>query len=216
LRHTQVLILTFIVLLIDQGSKFWVKTNMILNTEFKVLGDWFRIHFSENKGMAFGWELGGDYGKLGLTLFRIVAVIFIYYMIHGLIKKKAHWGFITAMSLIFAGAIGNIIDSIFYGVVFNSSYHQVAEFLPAAGGYGKWFHGEVVDMLYFPMWRGYIADWVPFIGGRINTFFAPIFNVADSAISIGVFIILLFNRTFLKEEEEMEAAKKLEKAQAES
>jgi len=179
---------------------------MILDTEFKVIGDWFRIHFSENKGMAFGWEFGGEWGKLALTSFRIAAVIFIFFMIRGLIQRKAHWGFITAMSLIFAGAIGNIIDSVFYGVVFSSSYHQIAEFMPAAGGYGKWFHGEVVDMLYFPMWQGYVPDWVPLIGGRINTFFAPIFNVADSAISIGVFIILLFNRIFLKEEpEEVEA-----------
>lgn len=214
MRQTQVLLLTFVVLLADQTLKIWVKTNMILNTEFKVLGDWFRIHFSENKGMAFGWELGGDWGKLALTMFRIVAVIFIYYMIHGLIKKKAHWGFIMAMSLIFAGAIGNIIDSVFYGVVFDSSYRQVAEFLPEAGGYGTWFHGKVVDMLYFPLWSGYVADWVPLIGGRINTFFAPIFNIADSAISVGVFIILLFNKTFLKEEEEYEAAKKLAEEKA--
>ncbi len=192
-------IIIFIVLFIDQAVKIWIKTNMALNTEFPVFGDWFIIHFSENKGMAFGMEFGGDTGKLILSIFRIVAVTFIGYFINKLIKEKAHWGFITAMCLIFAGAMGNIIDSVFYGWMFSSSYNQIATFMPEGGGYAKPLYGHVVDMLYFPIFKGFLPDWVPIWGGEYKVFFQPIFNIADSAISIGVFVILIFNKLFFKE-----------------
>lgn len=197
-------LIVFLVLFFDQSLKLWVKTNMMLNTEFPVFGDWFIIHFSENKGMAFGMEFGGDTGKLILSLFRIIAVIFIGYFINKLIKEKAHWGFITAMCLIFAGAMGNIIDSVFYGWLFDSSRGQLASFMPEGGGYAAPLYGHVVDMLYFPIFKGYLPDWVPLWGGQYKVFFQPIFNIADSAISVGVFIILLFNKLFFKEPETTE------------
>ena len=173
---------------------------MKLYSEFAVFRDKFFIHFTENKGMAFGWELGGDTGKLMLTLFRIFAVFVIIYFIGQLRRSKAHRGLMFAMALILAGAIGNIIDSVFYGVLFTDSYGKVATFLPEGGGYAKIFHGHVVDMLYFPLYDGYLPDWVPFWGGKHTIFFRPIFNIADSAISVGVFIIILFNRVFFKED----------------
>jgi len=176
----------------------------MLNTEFPVFGDWFIMHFSENKGMAFGMEFGGDAGKLALSIFRIVAVFVIGYFINKLIKEKAHWGFITAMSLIFAGAVGNIIDSVFYGWLFDSSRGQLATFMPEGGGYAKPLYGHVVDMLYFPIFKGYLPDWIPIWGGEYKVFFQPIFNIADSAISVGVFIILIFNKVFFKEENKQE------------
>lgn len=187
------------VLFVDQASKFWVKTSMYLNQEIRVFGDWFIIHFTENPGMAFGMEFGGEYGKLFLTLFRIVAITGIgYYVVH-LVRVGATKGMIIAMTLIFAGALGNIIDSVFYGVVFSNSYYQIAEFMPAEGGYGTWLHGKVVDMIYVPVIRGVWPSWVPFFGGDSFVFFRPIFNLADTAISVGVGIILLFQRSFFSE-----------------
>ncbi len=197
------ILITFGVLLIDQASKFWVKTSMYLNQEIKVFGDWAIIHFTENPGMAFGMEFGGDYGKLALSLFRIVAVFALAYYIYFLIKKESPRGLIIAITLIFAGAIGNIIDSVFYGIIFSDSHYQIAEFMPAEGGYGKWLHGRVVDMIYLPIIKGTMPQWVPGMGGDYFIFFRPIFNLADTAISVGVGIILLFQRSFFKEEKKV-------------
>ncbi len=170
---------------------------MALGDSYRIT-DWAIIHFIENPGMAFGMELGGDYGKLILTLFRIVVVGGIIYWLRGLIKEKAPNIAIVSVSLILAGAIGNIIDSIFYGVIFNSSYGQIASFLPAEGGYAGWFHGQVVDMFYFPLYKGYLPEWLPFWGGDYFIFFRPIFNVADTSISVGVGLLLLFQKTIFK------------------
>tara|TARA_Y100000782_G_scaffold113915_1_gene148387 strand:- start:9165 stop:9791 length:627 start_codon:yes stop_codon:yes gene_type:complete len=192
-------LITFIVLLIDQVSKFAVKLNMRYGEEILIF-DWFRINFVENPGMAFGLEFGGAWGKLALTLFRIIAVFGIAYYIFKLDQKKAHKGLIFAMALIFAGAIGNIIDSIFYGVIFSgSTSSHIATVFPDGGGYGSWLHGRVVDMLYFPLASGYYPDWFPFVGGDYFEFFRPVFNIADSSISIGVALIILFQKRFFKE-----------------
>ncbi len=174
----------FAVLLADQILKIWIKTNMYIGEEFHIFGDWFIIHFTENNGMAFGLELGGDYGKLALSLFRVFAVFGIAYILHYIIKNKYHFGLITCVSLIFAGALGNIIDSVFYGQVF---------------GYADWLHGRVVDMFYFPILRGVFPQWLPFWGGDEFVFFRPVFNLADAAISVGVISIILFQNRFLDE-----------------
>jgi len=194
-----VLLVVGIVLFLDQASKVWVKTNMQLSEEIPVLGDWFIIHFTENNGMAFGLEFAGEYGKLFLTVFRIVAVTLIGIYLFRLPKKGASKGLMVSGSLIFAGALGNIIDSVFYGVIFNDSYYQLAQFFPDEGGYSKLLFGKVVDMLYFPIYEGFLPAWIPFWGGDYFIFFRPVFNLADSAITIGVASILLFHRNFFKE-----------------
>lgn len=190
------LIIIFIVLFIDQLSKFLVKTNMYLGQEFSVIGDWFIIHFTENNGMAFGMEFGGDYGKVFLTVFRIVAVAAIGWYLVDLTKKKAPNGFISAMALMFAGAAGNIIDSVFYGRLFNDSLNQIAEFLPEEGGYAPLLQGRVVDMLYFPVIQGHFPHWFPIWGSEEFLFFRPVFNIADSAITISVAMILIFQKRY--------------------
>jgi len=183
--YTKPLLLIFIVLLIDQASKVWVKTHMFIGQEYKVFGDWFIIHFTENNGMAFGLEFGGEFGKLALSLFRILAVGGIGYGLHYMIKRKYHRGLILNVALIFAGALGNIIDSVFYGVIYN---------------YETLFHGRVVDMLYFPLVDTHFPAWFPIWGGEELVFFRPVFNIADTAISIGVITILIFQKTYFKEE----------------
>ena len=185
-------ILVFLILFIDQISKIYIKTNFFLNEEIVVF-DWFRIHFIENEGMAWGTEIPGNYGKLFLTLFRITAVGGIVYWLVDSVKKNGSKHLIIAISLILAGAVGNIIDSVFYGVIFNDSYHQVATAF-SDNPYGQWFHGEVVDMLYFPMWSGKLPTWIPKWGGKDFTFFNAIFNIADMAISTGVGILIVFNK----------------------
>ncbi|TDN95139.1 signal peptidase II [Salegentibacter sp. 24] len=194
-------IIIILVLLVDQISKFYIKTNFALGEEVPVF-DWFRILFVENEGMAWGTKIPGEYGKLFLTLFRLVAIVGIGYWLWDSVKKNGSRILITAIALIFAGAFGNIIDSVFYGIIFNDSYGQVAEFMPAQGGYGTLFHGKVVDMLYFPLWQGNLPHWIPLWGGNYFTFFEPVFNIADTAISAGVILLLLFNkRAFPKEED---------------
>lgn len=175
-----------------------------------VLGSWFQLHFVENEGMAWGWKFGesGGWGKLALTIFRLGAVIFGVYYINKIINQKFNKGFIICVGLIFAGAFGNLIDSLFYGMVFENSdpYTQnVAKFLPSGGGYGKFLHGKVVDMLYFPFIEdAHYPSWIPWLGGKEFTFFSPVFNIADMSISTGLIIILLFQKRFFKQQDETE------------
>ncbi|PWB22141.1 lipoprotein signal peptidase [Flavobacterium sp. HTF] len=184
--------LIFLVLLVDQLSKIYVKTNFVLGEEV-VLFDWFRIHFIENEGMAWGTKIPGQYGKLILTVFRIFAVFGIGFWLADAIKKHHSRYLIVAIALIFAGAAGNILDSVFYGVIFDGSESNLATaFSPTP--YGTWFHGLVVDMFYFPIWEGNLPSWLPFFGGKHFMFFNAIFNVADVAISTGVGILLVFNK----------------------
>ncbi len=192
------LIFALIILVIDQVSKIYIKTHFALDDFIMVNGwDWFQIRFIENEGMAWGVKLPGDYGKLLLTSFRIVAVGGIFYWLYDSVKKKGSTTLIVAISLILAGALGNIIDSVFYGVIFNDSHGQVATMF-SDEPYGTWFHGKVVDMFYFPLWEGYLPQWLPFWGGDYFRFFNAIFNVADTAISIGVGLLILFNRSVFK------------------
>lgn len=170
---------------------------MTLGQEFHVLGNWFIIHFTENNGMAFGLQFSGNYGKLALSLFRIFAVIFLAWYIVRLAKKNTAFGVVFCFSLILAGALGNIIDSAFYSLLFSeSTYFDLARFLPDQGGYGTFLHGRVVDMFYFPILEGTYPKWLPFWGGQEFIFFRPVFNIADSAITTGVLVLLVFQRKF--------------------
>ena len=201
-KYTQSLLLVFFILLADQSLKFWIKLHMTLGQEYKLLGNWAIIHFTENNGMAFGLELGGDLGKLALTLFRIIAVFSIGYGLIYLTKNRFHAGLIIGVALIFAGALGNIIDSSFYGLLFSESgYTNPATLVPVAHGYADLFHGKVVDMFYFPILHGFFPSWMPFWAGEEFIFFRPIFNIADAAISIGVVLILIFQKKYYREEE---------------
>lgn len=183
--YTKPLLLIFLVLLADQALKVWVKTNMFIGQEYKIFGEWFIIHFTENNGMAFGLEFGGEFGKLALSLFRVIAVAGIGYGLHYLIKHKYHRGLILNVALVFAGALGNIIDSVLYGVIYK---------------YETLFHGRVVDMLYFPIVNSHFPKWLPIWGGEELVFFRPVFNLADTAISVGVIAIMVFQKTYFKEE----------------
>lgn len=178
---------------------------MYLTEEFWVLGQsWFRIHFIENEGMAFGLSFWGTTGKILLTLLRIAAVIFISVYLRKLMLRKAHWGLVLSMTLILAGAVGNIIDSVFYGVLFSESDWRtgnVATFLPDGGGYAPLLQGKVVDMFFFPLFHGRFPEWLPLMGGKEFLFFRPVFNLADSYITVGVAIILLFQRKFFPKQE---------------
>jgi len=195
------IVVIVLVLLADQVSKIWVKTNMSLYETYEILS-WFKIRFVENPGMAFGLELGGEgnraWGKLFLSLFRIVAIGFIAYYLYRLVKRGYSKGYIACIALILAGAFGNIIDSVFYGVIFSESYMgHVASFVPLGEGYSSWLHGHVVDMLYFPIFKATFPDWFPLLGGIGFEFFSPIFNIADSAITVGIFLLLIFYRRTL-------------------
>ncbi|MEO5675876.1 MAG: lipoprotein signal peptidase [Chitinophagales bacterium] len=188
-----------LVLLLDQSIKFWVKLNFTYNESRKIF-NWFYLYFIENEGMAFGMSLGGDSGKLLLTVFRIIAATGIGYYLIRVVNEKAHAGYITSIALIFAGAVGNIIDSIFYGCIFSESTTAIPSVLfPEAGGYANWLHGRVVDMLYFPLYEGFLPNWIPLWGGDYFVFFRPIFNIADASITTGVLIIILFQKKFFKD-----------------
>lgn len=198
-------IIILLILILDQALKVWIKLNMTIGEEIPVSGEWFYLYFTENNGMAFGLQIGGEWGKMALSIFRILAVSVIGFYLYTLTVKNRPFGLIFSISLIFAGALGNIIDSAFYGLLFSqSSYHTVAQFASEGNGYATFLHGKVVDMLYFPVINILQSDmpaWIPDIvfgsDGRF-VFFRPIFNIADSSITTGVFWLILFQRKNLK------------------
>lgn len=195
----------FIVLVLDQLLKIYIKTNIEYGQGFDILGlSWAKIHFIENKGMAFGLSFGGVTGKYVLSVFRILMVGLLSYLLAGLIKNKESKWLIFSFSLIVAGAVGNIIDSVFYGLIFSeSSYHGgLAHFVPFGEGYAPFLQGKVVDMFYFPMVDTILPEWIPIWGGQRFEFFQPVFNLADSAISVGVVSMLLFHRSFFLDEKD--------------
>ena len=187
-------ILALVIIVIDQASKLLVYKYMYLHQEINVIGEWFRLHYLLNPGMAFGIRWNNEFGKLALTVFRIAAMFGIGYYLWKMAQKNAHAGFLWCMALILGGAVGNVIDSIFYGVVLNNH---------PAGSPTPWFHGQVIDMLFFPIFDYYWPDWVPIVGGDYFLFFSPVFNIADSSIFIGVVVILFCQRIFFKEKTEL-------------
>jgi signal peptidase II len=210
LRHVVLIIAAIII--VDQALKIWIKTNYPEGPVMHVMGiQWIRLHFIENPGMAWGWKFGNETGKMILTLFRLAAVIFGTWYLGKIVNQKHSKGFIICAALIYAGALGNLIDSMFYGMIFDKGLHYdaaihdhvryagVAHF--SSHGYSSFLHGSVVDMLYFPMFRGHFPGWFPFIGGDDFEFFSPIFNIADASISTGVITLLLFQKRFFKKAE---------------
>jgi signal peptidase II len=207
LKHVVFIIAAIII--VDQALKIWIKTSHPTGEVVRVFGmNWFRLHFIENPGMAWGWKFGNEMGKMILTLFRLAAVIFGTWYLGRIVKQEYKKGFIICAALIYAGALGNLIDSMFYGMVFDKGlkydpaindylpYSGIAEF--SSNGYSSFLHGSVVDMLYFPMLHGHFPSWFPFVGGDEFEFFSAIFNVADASISIGVITLLLFQKRFFK------------------
>jgi signal peptidase II len=199
MKGRNVFFIILLIVLADQALKLYIKTNFYINESHNLFGTWGRLHFVENEGMAYGWKFGGETGKVILTLFRLGAVIFGVYYLQQIVAKKMHKGFIICAALIFAGALGNLIDSMFYGIIFNESVPGsaiVATLFPKHG-YAGFLHGKVVDMLYFPIITNtHFPDWVPMWGGEDFEFFRPIFNLADAAISTGIICILLFQKKF--------------------
>lgn len=204
LRSAVLIIL--LIIIADQALKIWVKTTYPFGHITDVLGlPWFKLYFIENEGMAWGWKFGGDWGKALLTLFRLAAVLFGTWYLGRIVKQKYSKGFIVCASLIYAGALGNLIDSMFYGMIFESStYSHIAKMFPEEG-YAGFLHGHVVDMLYFPIIHSTYPEWIPFVGGKEFEFFSPIFNIADASISIGVIVLLVFQKRFFKKHDEQES-----------
>ena len=213
MKGRKIWLIVLLIIFVDQALKIWVKTHMPLSHTWDafyrspvspydngihVIGKKFQLFFVENEGMAWGWKFGGNMGKMALTLFRLVAVIFGVYYIRLLLKKNYHPGYIFCAGLIFAGALGNLIDSMFYGLIFEeSTYDHVARIFPAHG-YAGFLHGRVVDMLYFPLIKTHYPGWFPFVGGDDFEFFSPVFNIADASISIGVIALVLFQKKFAR------------------
>lgn len=199
------------IIIADQALKIWIKTSYPFGKVLEMGGmHWAQLYFIENEGMAWGWKLGGDWGKMILTLFRLAAVIFGTWYLGRMVRQGYTKGFIVCASLIYAGALGNLLDSMFYGMMFSASdYNTVATAFPPGGGYAGFLHGKVVDMLHFPMVHTTWPDWVPFFGGNSLDFFSPVFNIADASISVGVITLLIFQKRFLKrhhEETEVEVS----------
>lgn len=208
MKARNIILLILAILIADQALKFYIKLNYYTGEEHKIIGNWFRLHFVENEGMAWGWKFGGDFGKIALTLFRLVAVIWGTFLIKDFIQKKMHKGFIICAGLIYAGALGNLLDSMFYGLIFDISYDEqhpqyfmVVAKAFANEHYGSFLHGKVVDMFYFPLMKGNFPTWMPFWSGEEFEFFRPVFNIADASISVGVIAILLFQNKFFKHTE---------------
>ena len=202
MKLRKVAILIILIILADQALKIWIKTHYAFGDTNITNVNWFRLHFIENKGMAWGWEFGGGFGKMFLTLFRLAAVIFGTWYLSRIVKQKYSTGFIICAAMIYAGALGNLLDSMFYGMIFEeSSYSHIAAAFPKEG-YAGFLHGRVVDMLYFPIVNSHFPSWVPFVGGEDFQFFSPIFNIADASISSGVIALLLFQKRFFRKEED--------------
>jgi signal peptidase II len=193
------LLFIIVILIIDQILKIWVKTHMQIGDEIHLFGKFGMLHFIENNGMAFGMEMGGKLGKFILSLFRIIAIFGIGWFLSSLVSKNSNLGLILAVSAIMAGAIGNMIDSAFYGIIFNESFNQPAVMFPPGGGYSSFLHGKVVDMFYFPIINTHWPDWSPFRAGESFVFFRPVFNIADSSITCGVISIILFQKRMFRE-----------------
>ncbi len=199
MKLRKVVFIIALIIIADQSLKIWIKTSYPFGHVMDVMGlNWFKLYFIENKGMAWGWEIGGGWGKMLLTLFRLAAVIFGTWYLGRIVKNKYSKGFIVCAALIYAGALGNLIDSMFYGLLFEeSAYTHVAKIFPAHG-YAGFLHGRVVDMLYFPMVNSHFPSWVPVVGGQEFEFFSPIFNIADASISTGEITLLVFQKRFFK------------------
>ncbi|HVZ97487.1 MAG TPA: lipoprotein signal peptidase [Chitinophagaceae bacterium] len=213
MKGKHVFLLILLVVLADQVLKIYVKTHYHIGETHPVIGSWFRLYFIENEGMAYGWQFGGDWGKLMLTLFRMGAVVFGIFYLRKIVEKRYHTGFIICASLIFAGALGNLIDSMFYGMIFEDSSPitlNIAKLFPPHG-YAGFLHGKVVDMLYFPIIRNaHFPQWFPFWGGEDFEFFRPIFNISDAAISVGIITILVFQKRFFKAHSKDSTGKSIE------
>ncbi len=202
-KGTKLLILGILLVVIDQIIKILVKTNMTIGEHFSVIGNWFQIYFIENEGMAFGMKFGGQVGKFLLSVFRIILFGALVYWIRGMLKRKdVPTGVVVGLTLITAGALGNIIDCLFYGLVFGAStYTEVAQFLPEGGGYAPFFFGKVVDMFYFPIIDTTFPEWMPWIGGNPFRFFAPVFNFADSCVTCGALYLIFFQWRFFAKDD---------------
>ncbi|MGH2645474.1 MAG: lipoprotein signal peptidase [Chitinophagaceae bacterium] len=199
MKYRSAVIVVIVIVILDQVLKFWVKAHMYIGQEYNILGHWFRIQFIQNEGMAYGISLGNSDGKILLTLLRLVAVIIGFFILKRLTRQKYPKGLIICGALIIAGAMGNLVDSMFYGLIFSAStVTQLAHFLPAGGGYAGFLHGKVVDMLYFPIYQGFLPEWIPFVGGEHFEFFQYVFNISDASISVGVIVILIFQKKFFK------------------
>jgi len=197
-KYRSAILIVLLIIIVDQALKFYIKTNFYYGEEVNVIGSWFKLHFIENEGMAFGMKLSqASIGKLILTLFRLAAVIFGFFLLKRIVVKQYSRGAIICGSLILAGAMGNLIDSIFYGLIFTESSFHLARLVPLGQGYGDLFHGRVVDMLYFPLVDTKMPSWVPFIGGKNFVFFEPVFNIADAAISVGVLTLVFFQKKLI-------------------
>ncbi|MDI9357641.1 MAG: lipoprotein signal peptidase [Phycisphaerales bacterium] len=203
MKKSYAFIFVLSLILLDQLLKFYIKLNYLPGETHAVLGNWFKLQFVENEGMAWGWKYGGDVGKLILTLFRLIAVIVGFFVVNHFFKKQYHTGLIICVCLVYAGAIGNLIDSMFYGLIFDATYnpdfytqYSVHAHAFTGHGYAGLFYGKVVDMLYFPIIDAKFPNWLPLVGGEPFEFFSPVFNIADSCISVGVILIFIFQKKF--------------------